>query len=73
VITSRPVLAVTDPTKPYYIKMDASEWAISIILMQQGDNSKWHLITFNRQKLNAVEWNYPMQEKELLAIKEALH
>jgi hypothetical protein len=33
-MTSEPVLAVTDPTKPYCIEMDASEWAISIILMQ---------------------------------------
>jgi hypothetical protein len=34
VITSKPVLAVADPIKPYCIEMDASEWAISIILMQ---------------------------------------
>jgi hypothetical protein len=72
-ITSKPVLAVADPTKPYRIKTDASEWAIGIILMQQGDNGKWHLIMFNGWKLNAVERNYPTQEKELLVIKEALY
>jgi hypothetical protein len=33
-ITSKPILAVTDPIKLYHIKTDASEWAISIILMQ---------------------------------------
>jgi hypothetical protein len=71
-MTSRPVLAVADPTKPYRIETDASEWAIGIVLMQQGDDGKWHPIAFDGRKLNAAERNYPTQEKELLAIKEAL-
>ena len=31
-----------------------------------------HLIVYNGRKLSGAELNYPVQEKELLAIKEAL-
>lgn len=32
-----------------------------------------HLVTFDRRKLKAAKLNYPVYEKELLAIKEALY
>jgi antitoxin component YwqK of YwqJK toxin-antitoxin module len=41
--------------------------------MQKGEDNIVHTIAFDRQKLQRAKLNYLMQEKELLAIKEALH
>jgi hypothetical protein len=41
--------------------------------MQKGEDNIIHTIVFDRQKLQGAKLNYPTQEKELLAVKEALH
>jgi hypothetical protein len=61
-----------DRSKPFVIETDASEWAIRIVLYQLGPDGQLHLIAFDRRKLTGAELNYPVHEKELLAIKEAL-
>ena len=43
-----------------------------MILIQEDDDDKLHLITFDDKKLYDAELNYPRHKKELLAIKEAL-
>ena len=71
-ITTAPVLIQPDLTKPFVIETDASEWAIGMVLNQADENGKLHPVTFDGRKLSGAELNYPVQEKELLAIKEAL-
>ena len=71
-LTANPVLTQPDPTKPYIIETDASEWAVGYVLLQVGEDGKLHPIAFDGRKLNQAELNYPTHEKELLAIKEAL-
>lgn len=66
------MLTQPDVTKPFTIEADASEWAVGYVPSQIGDDSKLHPIAFDGRKLQAVELNYPVQEKELLAVKEAL-
>ena len=43
-----------------------------MILLQLGADRKLHPITFDGRKLTRAKLNYPVYEKELLAIKEAL-
>ena len=67
-----PVLIQPDQTKPFVIETDASEWAIGMVLLQSDANGKLHPVAFDGRKLQGAELNYPVHEKELLAIKEAL-
>jgi hypothetical protein len=71
-LTTGPVLIQPDESRAYTIETDASEWAIGYALMQLGDDSKLHPVAYDGRKLNGAEINYPVHEKELLAIKEAL-
>ncbi|KAJ5841840.1 hypothetical protein N7534_011670 [Penicillium rubens] len=38
----------------------------------EDDNRKLYLVVYDRRKLYSAELNYPVYEKELLAIKEAI-
>ncbi|KAE8211322.1 hypothetical protein CF327_g4926 [Tilletia walkeri] len=40
--------------------------------MQQDDASVWHPVALDGRKLNPAESNYPVHEKELLGIRNAL-
>jgi len=71
-LTNAPVLHQPDPTKPYTIETDASDFALGYELMQEGDDGLMHPVAYDGRKLRGAELNYPTHEKELLAIKEAL-
>ena len=71
-MTSSPVLVQPDRSKPFVIETDASEWAIGMVLLQLGPDGQLHPVAFDGRKLTGAELNYPIHEKELLAIKEAL-
>lgn len=68
-LTSEPVLAQSQPGKPYVIKADVSTGRG---LMQIGPNGKMHPVAFDDRKLSAADLNYPVHEKELLATKHAV-
>ena len=71
-LTTAPVLTQPDILKPFAIETDASEWAIGCSLLQVGEDGKWHPVAYDGRKLSGAELNYPVHEKELLAIKHAL-
>src|SRR6266496_4722974 len=71
-LTNAPVLHQPDPTKPYFIETDTSDFAIGYALMQIGDDGQMHPIAYEGKKLNGATLRYLVHEKELLAIKEAL-
>jgi hypothetical protein len=71
-LTSAPVLQQVDPTKPFIIETDASDFAIGACLLQYGEDGKLHPVAYESRKLNEAQIRYPIHEKELLAIKEAL-
>jgi RNase H-like domain found in reverse transcriptase len=54
------------------VETDASEWAIGYVLLQVGPDGKLHPVAYGGRKTNGAELNYPVHEKELLAIKESL-
>jgi len=71
-LAKQPVLAIPDPKRPFLIETDASEWAIGGVLYQFDNEGNCHPIAFDGRKLQGAELNYPVHEKELLAIKVSL-
>ena len=60
-----------DPTKPVELKTNASDFVFGAQIGQQDDNGKLHPITFYSHKLSGIKLNYPIYDKEFLAIFNA--
>ncbi|KAF8748329.1 hypothetical protein RHS01_10931 [Rhizoctonia solani] len=67
-ITNAPVLCHADPTKPYFLEMDASSAALGSILSQQQEDSCLHPLGFLLESFKGAKQNYNTHNKELLAI-----
>ena len=68
-ITSAPILTSSDNSRPFWIKVDSSDFATETVLSQQfKDDDKWQLVVFLSKSLSAVERNYEIHNKEMLAI-----
>ncbi|GJR65635.1 putative nucleotidyltransferase, ribonuclease H [Tanacetum coccineum] len=61
------VLRLPDVTMPFELHMDASNFSIGGVLMQDG-----HPIAFESRKLNETERKYTVQEKEMTEIVHCL-
>ena len=70
--TSSPVLLMPNPSKPYRVEVDASDFATGGILSQQGEDGLWHPTAYISKSLSEAEQNYNIYDKELLAIIRAL-
>ena len=66
-LTEAPVLAVFDPNAPIEVHTDASQYAIGAVLVQNK-----HPVAYESRKLAPPEINYPVHEKEELAIIHAV-
>lgn len=67
-----PVLAIADQNKEFFVVCDASDNAIGCALMQKDDDGNERVISYESRQLKAAERNYPVHDKELLAMKYAL-
>ncbi|KAF1336587.1 Pol protein, partial [Globisporangium splendens] len=67
-----PVLAIADHERPFYVVCDASDFAIGCALMQRDDADRERVICYQSRQLKPAERNYPVHDKELLAMKYAL-
>ncbi len=65
------ILAIPNETDPFMVEADTSEGAISAVLSQK-QNGKWCPVAFMSKSLSAMEHNYEIYDKELLAIMLAL-
>ncbi|CCO34403.1 Retrotransposable element Tf2 155 kDa protein type 2 [Rhizoctonia solani AG-1 IB] len=71
-VTHWPVLAHSDPSKPYFLETNASGVAMGAILSQQSEDGRLHPIAYMSKSFNDAERNYDTHNKELLAIIRAL-
>jgi len=63
-----PLLIRVNPSKPFVLEIDTSNFALGIILSQPGKNIFFHLIGFHSCKFSPIEMNYEIHEKGLLAL-----
>ncbi|GJP42786.1 hypothetical protein CLOM_g2319 [Closterium sp. NIES-68] len=66
-LMSAPVLILPDPERDYVIKADASDQTVGAVLMQDQGNGL-QPIAYLSKKLHGAELNYPIHDKEALAI-----
>ncbi|POM67332.1 Pol protein [Phytophthora palmivora] len=67
-----PVLALPDENKSFSVVCDASDYVIGCALLQKDDEGHGRVVSFQSRQLKAAERNYPVHDKELLAMKYAL-
>lgn len=65
-LTSAPVLASPDFSKPFVIQCDASDTGVGAVLYQECDGLE-HPVAYASKSLTAVQRKYTTTEKELLA------
>ena len=70
-LTSPPVLAHPDFTKPFIVHTDASDTAIGATLCQEDAEGEDHVVAYYSAKLLPAEKNYPVHEREALAVVRA--
>ena len=66
-ISKEPVLWFPNLDLPFEVQTDASDKALGGVLVQEG-----HLVAFEIQKLNGVEQQYSMHEKEMIVVVHCL-
>ena len=67
-----PILALPDHSKAFHVVCDASKFAIGCALMQFDDEGHERVVSYQSRQLKPAEKNYPVHDKELLAMKYAL-
>ena len=69
--TTAPILQHFQPSQPLTLEADASDFALGCILSQPSANGDLHPICFYSKKFTPAELNYPIYDKELLAVVAA--
>jgi len=69
--TSTPILTHWIPDAQLIVETDASDYALTAILSIVNEDNKVHPVAFHSRTFTAVELNYDIYNKELLAIFEA--
>ena len=67
-LISAPVLAQWDPDRKTVVETDSSGYAIGGALSQYDDDGTLRPVAFFSRKNNPAECNYPIHDKELLAV-----
>jgi len=67
-LTSNPILVAPNPQKDYILQCDATQNSIAGILSQLDGDNKERVVAYASRKLLPRERNYPVIDRELLAI-----
>lgn len=70
-LSTAPLLILPDPGLPFHLNVDASAFAIGAVLSQDQGNGL-QPIAYESRKLSPAEQNYPVHDREMLAIIHAL-
>jgi hypothetical protein len=68
-LTTPPVLKLADMTKPFEVRTDASEYAISGVLFQRDEEGHEQPVWYGSRVLSGTEQRYGAPEREMLAIQ----
>ena len=71
-ITSEPVLKQPQLEQQFEVEVDASGYAVGVVLMQRDKKGKRHPVAYFSSTLNEAERNYDIYTLELYAIVKAL-
>jgi hypothetical protein len=72
-VVSAPILLFLNDNRPFRVEVDSFDFATGAVLSQQSPtDNMWHPIAYYSKSLNAVERNYEIHDKEMLAIIRAL-
>ncbi|GMF58293.1 unnamed protein product [Phytophthora fragariaefolia] len=71
-LTETPILAVVDQDRSFHVVCDASDFAIGCALMQHDHEGRDRVVYYQSRQLKPADRNYPVDDKELLAMKYAL-
>ena len=69
--TTALVLAFPDLDCKFCLELDASDYATGAVLSIEKD-SIWHPVTFSSHSMMPQERNYPVADKEMLSVIQAL-
>ena len=72
VFTTEPVLAISNINREMRVKVDTSDYVTGGVLLLKCENNKWRLVAFISKLLNAIEQNYEIYDKEMLAVIRCL-
>lgn len=71
-LINAPILAAFDPERETRLQPDSSGYSIGGELSQLSDDNRWRPVAFFSKKCLPAEVNYPIHDKELLAIVRCL-
>ncbi|KAE9337692.1 hypothetical protein PR003_g11886 [Phytophthora rubi] len=71
-LASAPILMLPDDSKSFHVVCDASDFAIGCALMQFDDEGRERVVSYQSLQMKPAERNYPVHDKELLAMRYAL-
>ena len=67
-VTTTPVLAYTDYSRPFILDTDASDFGIGAVLAQHDDEGHERVVAFASRTLSKSERRYYVTQRELLAV-----
>jgi len=66
------LITIPDIDKEMRVEADASDYATGGVLSVKCKDEKWRLVAFISKSLNAMERNYEIHDKEMLAVIRCL-
>jgi len=72
VFTTEPILAIPEINREMRVEADASDYAAGRVLSTKCEDGKWRPVAFISKSLNAMEQNYEIHDKEMLAVIRCL-
>jgi transposase InsO family protein len=70
-LTTAPILAHYEEGKQCLLETDASDAVVAAVFSQKGLDNEWHPVAYFSKTMAPAELNYPIHDKEMLAIIRA--
>jgi len=67
-----PLLAHYDVNSQCLLETDASDTVVTVVFSQKGLDEEWHPVAYFSKTMAPTETNYPIYDKEMLAIVQSL-